>query len=182
MDDYENGAIERMTVDVNEVATISPEDMKVHGLLVKNDDEGTPMILVPMETLDNQIDFNILKILNKPPSDDFDYEFVQFREVVPRNDRFDPVTKFIAVFDKWDDLFAVALRESSKLDIYFNGSRVSSITEPTDTIYGVELTFDELFIQIGKSDVRSIKTDLTTRMCLEESEQKKNIIFPNIFY
>lgn len=53
MDDYENGASERMTVDVNEVATISPEDMKVHGLLVKNDDEGTPMILVPMETLDN---------------------------------------------------------------------------------------------------------------------------------
>eukprot|EP00347_Sterkiella_histriomuscorum_P017370 403349643 len=183
MTDHDSGAVERLTLDPDtDVATISPDDMRIHGLLVKNDDDGMPMLLVPMETLDNQIDFNMLKLLQKPPSEDFEYEFVQFREVVPRNDRFDPVVKFIASFDKWDDLFAVALRESSKLDIYYNGSRVSSINDPSDTIYAVECTFDEIFIQIGKNDVRSIKTDLTTRMCLEESEQKKNIIFPNIFY
>ena len=183
MTDHDSGAVERLTLDPDtDVATISPDDMRIHGLLVKNDDDGMPMLLVPMETLDNQIDFNMLKLLQKPPSEDFEYEFVQFREVVPRNDRFDPVVKFIASFDKWDDLFAVALRESSKLDIYYNGSRVSSINDPSDTIYAVECTFDEIFIQIGKNDVRSIKTELTTRMCLEESEQKKNIIFPNIFY
>lgn len=147
VDDYEAKQVERFTPDVeNEVCTISPDDMKVHGFLVKNDDEGMPMLLVPMETLDNQIDFNILKILRKSPGDEFEYEFVQFREVVPRNDRFDPITKFCASFDKWEDLFAVALRESSKLDIYYNGSRVSSINDPSDTIYGVECTFDEIMI------------------------------------
>jgi hypothetical protein len=120
--------------------------MKIHGLLVKNDDEGTPTLLIPLETLDNQIDFNLLKILRKPPGDEFEYEFVQFREVVPRNDRFDPVTKFLCVFDKWEDMFAIALRESSKVDIYFNGSRVSSFTDAADTVYGVDLTFDEMYI------------------------------------
>jgi DNA polymerase II small subunit/DNA polymerase delta subunit B len=110
-----------------------------------------------------------LKILRKPPGDEFEYEFTQFREVVPRNDRFDPVTKFAFVIDKWEDMFAVALRESSKVDIYFNGARVSSITDPIDTVYGVDVTFDEMFIQIGKQDIRSIKTDLTSRMSLEES-------------
>jgi hypothetical protein len=40
---------------------------------------------------------------------------------VPRNDRFDPVTKFVAVFDEFYDSFAVALRESSKVDFYYNG-------------------------------------------------------------
>lgn len=75
VDDYENGAEERFSPDVdNEVCTISPDDMKIHGLLVNNDDDaGIPMLLVPMETLDNQIDFNILKVLRKPPGDDFEY-------------------------------------------------------------------------------------------------------------
>jgi len=66
--------------------------------------------------------------LQKPPGEDFTYEFNQFREVVPRNDRFDPISKFSYSFDKWDDLFAVTLRESSKVDFYYNGQRVSSIT------------------------------------------------------
>jgi hypothetical protein len=92
-------------------------------------------MLVPMETLDNQIDFNTLELLKKPPGEDFEYSFKQFREVVPRNDRFDPVTRFSCVIDKWNDLFAVALRgESSKVDFYFNGQRVSSITSKLCTM------------------------------------------------
>ncbi len=129
VDDFEAGSTERITPDPSEIATIAPEDLKIHGLLVNNDENtGDNILLVPLETLDNQIDFNILDLINKPPGDDFEYQFKQFREVVPRNDRFDPVTKFINVFDKWNDEFSVALRESSKVDFYYNGTRVSSIT------------------------------------------------------
>ncbi len=129
VDDFEAGSTERITPDASEIATIAPEDLKIHGLLVNNDENtGDNILLVPLETLDNQIDFNILDLINKPPGDDFEYQFKQFREVVPRNDRFDPVTKFINVFDKWNDEFSVALRESSKVDFYYNGTRVSSIT------------------------------------------------------
>jgi hypothetical protein len=112
IDDFEAGSVNRIDpYSNNEVVTIQPEDMKVHGLLLNtNEDTGDVYMLVPLETLDNQIDFNILDIIKKPPGDDFDYQFKQFREVVPRNERFDPITKFVATFDKWNDLFAVALR------------------------------------------------------------------------
>jgi hypothetical protein len=130
VDDFESGSTNRISPDVgSEITTIVPEDMKIHGILINTDEEtGDNYVLVPLETLDNQIDFNILEILQRPPGEDFDYSFKQFREVVPRNDRFDPITKFVSVFDKWNDLFAVALRESSKVDFYYNGQRVSSIT------------------------------------------------------
>lgn len=129
VDDFEAGSTERVSPDPSEIATIAPEDMKIHGLLINNDENtGDNFMLVPLETLDNQIDFNVLELTQKPPGEDFDYQFKQFREVVPRNDRFDPVTKFVSVFDKWNDLFSIALRESSKVDFYYNGTRVSSIT------------------------------------------------------
>lgn len=130
VDEFENGSEERYSPDLNsEVATISPEDMKIHGLLLNtNEDTGDNYLLVPLETLDNQIDFNTLDILKMPPKEELEYEFKQYREVVPRNDRFDPVTRFVSVFDKWGDLFAICLRESSKTDFYYNGQRVSSIT------------------------------------------------------
>ena len=182
VDDFEAGSVNRINPYANnEVATIQPEDMKVHGLLLNtNEETGDVFMLVPLETLDNQIDFNILDIIQKPPGDDFDYQFKQFREVVPRNDRFDPVTKFVSAFDKWNDLFAVALRESSKVDFYFNGQRVSSFNgklhsltvnlDPADTINGIDITFDETYILIGKQDLRGISNDLTSRICIEESD------------
>jgi hypothetical protein len=126
VDDLENGQEMRTTPEESDICTISPDDMKIHGLIINENDSGDKTMLVPMETLDNQIDFNTLDILNKPPGDDFSYEFKQFREVVPRNDRFDPVKQFVAVCDKWNDIFAVALRSSSKVDFYYNGQRVSS--------------------------------------------------------
>lgn len=183
VDDFEAGSTERITPDASEIATIAPEDLKIHGLLVNNDENtGDNILLVPLETLDNQIDFNILDLINKPPGDDFEYQFKQFREVVPRNDRFDPVTKFINVFDKWNDEFSVALRESSKVDFYYNGTRVSSITDPVETIHGVDISFDETYVLIGKQDIRAIANDLTSRICIEESESKKGFNFSQIFY
>ena len=51
-----------------------------------------------METLDNQIDFNILEILRRPPQE-FDYSFKQMREVVSRTDKLDPIQKFSYAID-----------------------------------------------------------------------------------
>lgn len=95
-----------------------------------NYDEDTEKqyLIVPLETLDNQIDFNTLEIDNRPPGDDFSYRFVQLREVVSRDDKFDPVTKISIAADKYNDFFAVTLRKSSKVDFYYNGKRVSSYT------------------------------------------------------
>jgi hypothetical protein len=65
VDDFENGSTQRISPDVeSEVATIVPEDMKILGLLLNTDEQtGDNVILVPLETLDNQVDFNILEIL-----------------------------------------------------------------------------------------------------------------------
>ena len=183
IDDYEEGSENRLTVNVEEeVATISPEDMKIHQVMIYTNDNEETMVMVALETLDNQIDFNVLTLLNKAVGEDFEYEFTQYREVVPRNDRFDPVSKFLYSVNKWGYMTAITLRESGKADIYYNGSKISSINEASDTIHNIELTFDELYFQVGKSELRSIKTELETRMCMDESEQKKGIIFPNIFY
>jgi hypothetical protein len=124
----------------------------------------------------------MLDIIKKPPGDDFDYQFKQFREVVPRNNSFDPVTKFVYAFDHWGDLFAVASRESSKVDFYYNGQRISSYNDPSDTVNGIDITFDETYILFGKNDLRGISNDLTSRMCMSESDSKKGFVFQNIFY
>lgn len=79
-----------------------------------------------LENDDNLIDFNTLHILKKPPGDDFDYCFKQFREVVPRSCKFDPVTKLALVFDDSEYSYAVTLRQSNKVDFYFNLQFVSS--------------------------------------------------------
>lgn len=179
VDDFSEGQKERITVPESDIASIIPEDMKVHGLLLNySDDEG---LMVPMESLDNQIDFNTLRINEKPPGE-LSYEFIQFREVVPRNDRFDPVKQFVSVFDKWNDMFSVALRESSKVDFYFNGARSSSFTDPQETVGGVDVSFDETYVLIGKNDVRAINNELTSRIGIDEAEQKKNFNFYNVFY
>ena len=64
--------------------------MKIHGLFVNRLEEN--YIIVALETVDNQIDFNQLYILNKPGGDeDFSFQFKQYREVVPRETKFDEV-------------------------------------------------------------------------------------------
>lgn len=74
------------------------------------------------------------------------------------------------------------MRESSKVDFYFNGSRVSSITDPADTVHSVDCSFDETYVLVGKQDVKSISHDLCARISYEEAESMKNYIFQNIFY
>lgn len=71
IDDFENGSEERYSPDSSEIAVISPDELKIHGLIVNKNYEGGLILQVPMETLDNQIDFNTLEIIRKPPGDDF---------------------------------------------------------------------------------------------------------------
>lgn len=75
VDDFEAGAVETYTPDASEIATIAPDDLKIQGLLLNENDDGDRFLLVPMETLDNQIDFNTLDLLRKPPSEEFEYQF-----------------------------------------------------------------------------------------------------------
>ena len=72
--------------------------------------EGDSQLMIPMETLDNQIDFNILDIIKRPPGSDFEYQFKQYREVVARKDNLDPIKQFSYSFDIEGNLYAVSLR------------------------------------------------------------------------
>lgn len=49
-------------------------------------------------------------------------------------------------------------------------------------MHGVDISFDETYVLIGKNDIRAIANELTSRICIEESESKKGFIFQNIFY
>lgn len=81
VDDIEEGSVLTVNPEESEIAIIKPEDMNIHGIIIKKNEAGIPQIMIAMETLDNQIDFNILEILRRPPGD-FDYTFKQYREVV----------------------------------------------------------------------------------------------------
>ena len=73
-----------------------------------------------LETLDNQIDFNYLDIIRRPPGE-FDYAFKQYREIVSRPEKLDAVQKFSYSIDRNGFMYACALRKSGSVDIYFNG-------------------------------------------------------------
>lgn len=63
-----------MKPEDSEIAVIRPDDMKIHGLFINKFGYGKQnYILVALETEDNQIDFNSLHLLKKPPGDDFEY-------------------------------------------------------------------------------------------------------------
>jgi len=55
VDDFEPGSFNRIDPHSNnEVATIQPEDMKIHGILLNtNEETGDVYMLVALETLDN---------------------------------------------------------------------------------------------------------------------------------
>lgn len=127
VDDVEEGQEQRISPEESEIATIRPDDMKIHGLFVNKFGAGSQRyIIVALETDDNQIDFNQLFIDQKPPSSDFSYTFKQFREVVPRKSKFDPITKFSCVLNEDEYSYAVTLRQSGKVDLYYNMQRVST--------------------------------------------------------
>ena len=126
VDDFEAGSTKRITPKLSDIGTIPLEDhLKIHGLFLNYDKSTEDKILiVALETLDYQIDFNTLQLLSKSFESWHDYQFNQLREVVPRSTMIDPITKFVNVFDKDNNMFSLALRKSSKVDFYYNGTKV----------------------------------------------------------
>lgn len=51
-------------------------------------------VYVAIETADNQIDINRLFLKEKPQNGKVEYVFKQFKEMQPRNDKFDPIVEF----------------------------------------------------------------------------------------
>lgn len=76
-------------------------------------------IIVATETNDNQIDFSSL-IVKNVGKQDFTFQFNQYREVVPRDARLDPITKFSYVINEDNVFYGLALRSSGHVDIYWN--------------------------------------------------------------
>jgi hypothetical protein len=42
--------------------------------------------------------------------------------------------------------------------------------DPAETIHGVDCSFDESYVLIGKQDIRAINHTLRSRICIEESD------------
>jgi|LauGreDrversion4_2_1035121.scaffolds.fasta_scaffold39429_2 hypothetical protein len=70
LDDVEEDEDITFTPDPQQVTTITSEElheMPIHGLFIQNPKEK--YIIVALETLDHQIDFNMLTITQKPTAD-----------------------------------------------------------------------------------------------------------------
>ena len=59
---------------------------------------------------------------------------------------------------------------------------LSPLIEAKDTIHGVECSFDETYLLIGKNDNRAVRHELKSRMCIEESDTLTKWNFKNNFY
>jgi hypothetical protein len=118
IDDVDQGEQIRISPEESEIATITPDDLKILGFYTTKREARN--IIVALETVDNLVDFNSLHINKKPPGDDFDYEFKQFIEVVQRKCNIDPIQKLSVVFDTQEYSYAVAMRQSGHIDFYFN--------------------------------------------------------------
>ena len=75
IDDLAAGEVLKVSIDSEDIATIRPDDHKIHGLFMNKFGKGDQKyILVAIETFDNQIDFNSLHLLKNPSATDFDYQ------------------------------------------------------------------------------------------------------------
>lgn len=126
---------------------------KVHGLFTdqehhKHHDHNGQVrydvktkVLVALETKDQQIDFNIIKLHSNHGHDahhhghghggPHTYELVQLREIIPRKkyqSGSDPIVQFKAVFTAHgphhSELVAVVRRRSGAFDLYYSGQKV----------------------------------------------------------
>ncbi len=84
-DDVEIG--ETITVDSNrlDIYTIGRDDLRdmpVHGLFSQSKDHK--FIIVALETVENQIDFNQLEVNRDIDTERLTFKFKQHREIVPR--------------------------------------------------------------------------------------------------
>lgn len=86
--------------------------------------EANSCILVALENDQNLIDLNTLHLLTLPGSENFSFEFRQYRPVIPQTAKaiFDPISKFQLVFHENGISSGVALRgKTGRVDFYHDG-------------------------------------------------------------
>jgi hypothetical protein len=86
-----------------------------------------------IETDDNQIDYARLYNWNRGVKD-AEHNFYQFREVVPRDIRNDPIKAYTHVIKANEYLFSAALRESGYVDFYWNSTLISTSDSRFDDV------------------------------------------------
>ncbi len=81
--DGENKLVEEDTLQVR---TIHPR-LKLHGIFTDyNVDSEAQESYFAFETLDNQLDFNLLNLVSFGSDEDFTYSFKQTSEIIPRKE------------------------------------------------------------------------------------------------
>ena len=94
-----------------------PEGVKLKALLLRIvAEQSLEHFYCVFETLDNQLDFNVLTVSDypgaDPESDYLNYEFKQLRPLKPRDVRDDPIVKFATAFTSAGPNHSAALRKS----------------------------------------------------------------------
>ena len=97
----------------------------MHGFFENSFSKTDQYILCTIELEDNQIDFTRLYFWSRDIKEP-DLQFYQYREVVPRETRNDPIVKFAQVIDNEEFQYGIALRKSGLADFYWNCTLISS--------------------------------------------------------
>ncbi|CDW84988.1 UNKNOWN [Stylonychia lemnae] len=170
---FENRTIQ---IKKDSVLTINPE-LKIHGLLLDKQSSEKGETIVVFETLDNQLDFNRIQLLNLNEQDDSfpekSYKFLQCGEIKPRsNFTFDPIKKVCMIFSK-DILYAVSLRNSGQIDLYWNMIRKSS--ENNKPFIDVSMSLNEFYFQSDHNSYLKLahknKSDITLQEAISNSDE-----------
>lgn len=131
-DTVEKGEGIDFPLNLKTVETISRDqlrDMTIHGLYLMH--QTSKSVMIALETVDNQIDFNLIHLKTQPGVENelFGFEFHQMREVVGRDTKLDDVTKLQICFSLNQgniESFAIALRKSGNCDFYYQLAKVAS--------------------------------------------------------
>lgn len=97
-----------------------------------------------------------------------DFSFIQYTEVVHRDVKLDPIVKYRQVIKDTQFLFGIALRDSGKVDFYWNSTRVSTSEE---TFADIDINFEAIYLVRKDGSKLEVKTKWDTRVSLEVAEE-----------
>lgn len=123
-------------------------------------------IICLIETEDNQIDYARMYFWTRDIKT-ADFSFIQYTEVVHRDVRLDPIVKYKQIIKDSQFLFGVGLRDSGKVDFYWNSKRVSTSEETFTDIY---INFEAIYLVKKDGTKLEIKLKWDTRVGIEVAE------------
>lgn len=201
--DEDDGGEHEVKFDDSQISIVVPDGHKIHGFFINekmahSQGSKNPCILVALETADNQIDLNQLFVLQPPGSETFDYQFRQFRPIVPRKSAggvagFDPITKYQLVFNEDQRAVSVAMRKSGRVDFYYDGLLCMSQNVEREYecfAHDVEVSFDETFFFATSNNkelearavTKSVNHELKSRMSSSDARELPEYKISNVFY